>query len=100
VRIPFRRNEPGVWVSAATHVGLLTVALLSVAAPALPDAQEGVPVEVMTEQQYSELTKGERNADAPQPNAKPRTGSPRRSRSASPRTPRSMLRRLRSVPPT
>lgn len=72
MRIPFRRNEPGVWVSAATHVGLLTVALLSVAAPALPDAQEGVPVEVMTEQQYSELTKGERNADAPQPNAKPR----------------------------
>jgi colicin import membrane protein len=72
VRIPFRRNEPGVWVSAATHVGLLTVALLSVAAPALPDAQEGVPVEVMTEQQYSELTKGERNADAPQSNAKPR----------------------------
>ncbi|KQP76906.1 protein TolA [Methylobacterium sp. Leaf111] len=72
MRIPFKRSEPGVWVSAATHVGLLTVALLSVAAPALPDAQEGVPVEVMTEQQYSELTKGERNADAPQPNAKPR----------------------------
>ena len=72
MRIPFKRNEPGVWVSAATHVGLLTVALLSVAAPALPDAQEGVPVEVMTEQQFSELTKGERNADKPQPNAMPR----------------------------
>jgi colicin import membrane protein len=51
---------------------VLTAAMLTVAAPALPDAQEGVPVEVMTEQQYSELTKGETNADKPQPDAKPR----------------------------
>lgn len=51
-------------------MALLTVALLAVAAPALPDAQEGVPVEVMTEQQFSELTKGERNADKPLPDAK------------------------------
>ena len=72
MRIPFHRSEPGVWVSAGAHVALLTVALLAVAAPALPDAQEGVPVEVMTEQQFSELTKGERNADKPLPNAKPR----------------------------
>lgn len=72
MRIPFDRSEPGVWISAATHVGLLAVALLAVAAPALPDAQEGVPVEVMTEQQFSELTKGERNADKPLPDAKTR----------------------------
>ncbi|TXM77873.1 cell envelope integrity protein TolA [Methylobacterium sp. WL69] len=60
------------WISAGVHVAVLTAAMLTVAAPALPDAQEGVPVEVMTEQQYSELTKGETNADKPQPDAKPR----------------------------
>jgi colicin import membrane protein len=35
----------------------------------LPEAQEGVPVEVITENQFSEITKGERNADKPMPNA-------------------------------
>lgn len=72
MRIPFDRSEPGVWVSAGTHVALLAAALFAVAAPALPDAQEGVPVEVMTEQQFSELTKGEKTADRPAPDAKPR----------------------------
>jgi colicin import membrane protein len=72
VKLPFKRNEPGVWISAGVHVAVLTAAMLTVAAPALPDAQEGVPVEVMTEQQYSELTKGETNADKPQTDAKPR----------------------------
>lgn len=70
MKIPFHRSEPGVWVSAGAHVALLAAALFAVAAPALPDAQEGVPVEVMTEQQFSELTKGERNADKPLPDAK------------------------------
>ncbi len=39
----FDRKEPGVWISAGTHVALLAFALFSVAAPALPEAQEGVP---------------------------------------------------------
>ena len=68
----FDRREPGVWISAAVHVGALAFALFTVAAPALPEAQEGVPVEVMTEQQFSELTKGVREADKPMPNATPR----------------------------
>ena len=59
----FDRKEPGVWISAGTHVALLALALFSVAAPALPEAQEGVPVEVITENQFSEITKGERPAD-------------------------------------
>ncbi|TXN24575.1 cell envelope integrity protein TolA [Methylobacterium sp. WL9] len=62
----FDRSEPGVWVSAGTHVALLALALFAVAAPALPNADEGVPVEVLTEQQFSELTRGERNAEKPQ----------------------------------
>ena len=65
----FDRKEPGVWISAGTHVALLALALFSVAAPALPEAQEGVPVEVITENQFSEITKGERQADKPMPNA-------------------------------
>ena len=72
MRLPSFRSEPGFWVSAGTHVGLLVFALFSVAAPALPEAQEGVPVEVITENQFSELTKGERNAEKPLSDAKPR----------------------------
>jgi colicin import membrane protein len=69
VEFRFDRKEPGVWISAGTHVALLALALVSVAAPALPEAQEGVPVEVITENQFSEITKGERQADKPMPNA-------------------------------
>jgi len=68
----FNRREPGVWISAGTHVALLGLVLLGVSAPALPEAQEGVPVEVITEQQLSEITKGERQADKPMPNAQSR----------------------------
>lgn len=63
-----RNREPGVWISAAAHAAVLGFALFAVAAPALPDAQEGVPVEVLTEQQFSELTRGERNAEKPENN--------------------------------
>ena len=63
---PFRNREPGVWISAAAHAAVLGAALFAVAAPAMPDAQEGVPVEVLTEQQFSELTRGERNAEKPE----------------------------------
>ncbi|GJE29681.1 cell envelope integrity protein TolA [Methylobacterium organophilum] len=68
LRIPlrFERKEPGVWISAGAHALLLGAALFAVAAPALPDADEGVPVEVITENQFSELTRGERNAEKPQ----------------------------------
>lgn len=70
--VSFDRREPGVWISAGTHVALLGLVLLGVSAPALPEAQEGVPVEVITENQFSEITKGERQADKPMPNAQPR----------------------------
>ncbi|WP_375457407.1 cell envelope integrity protein TolA [uncultured Methylobacterium sp.] len=72
MKLPSFRSQPGFWVSAGLHVGLLAFALFSVAAPALPEAQEGVPVEVITENQFSELTKGERNAEKPLSDAKPR----------------------------
>lgn len=68
----FNRREPGVWISAGTHVALLGLALFSVAAPALPEAQEGVPVEVITENQFSEITRGERQAEKPLPDSQTR----------------------------
>ncbi len=70
--VSFDRQKPGVWISAGTHVALLGFVLLGVSAPALPEAQEGVPVEVITEKQLSEITKGERQAEKPLPNAQSR----------------------------
>ncbi len=70
--VTFDRRKPGVWISAGTHCVLLGAVLLGVSAPALPEAQEGVPVEVITEQQLSEIMKGERQADKPMPNAQSR----------------------------
>ncbi|KMO22048.1 cell envelope integrity protein TolA [Methylobacterium indicum] len=62
---PFDRSEPGVWVSAGAHVVLIGLALFAAASHVLPQAEEGVPVEVITENQFSELTKGQRDGDAP-----------------------------------
>ena len=70
--LTFDRSEPGFWLSAGVHVALLTLALVGISAEALPEAQEGVPVEVITENQFSEITKGERNAEKPLSDAKPR----------------------------
>jgi len=65
VVFPFDRSEPGVWVSAGAHVVLIGLALFAAASHVLPQAEEGVPVEVITENQFSELTKGQRDGDAP-----------------------------------
>lgn len=67
MRIPlprFDKTEPGFWVSAGTHVVVLVLSLvvLNIATP-MPNAEEGVPVEVLTENQFSELTKGQRDAE-------------------------------------
>ncbi|KMO28327.1 cell envelope biogenesis protein TolA, partial [Methylobacterium aquaticum] len=62
---PFDRSEPGVWVSAGAHVVLIGLALFAAASHALPQAEEGVPVEVITENQFSELTRGQRDGEAP-----------------------------------
>ena len=68
--VSFDRRKPGVWISAGTHVVLLAAAIIGISAPALPEAQEGVPVEVITENQFSELTKGQRDAEKPLSDAK------------------------------
>jgi colicin import membrane protein len=56
-------REPGLIVSGVAHVALLTAGLVGFATVMpFPDADEGIPVEVITENQFSQITRGEQNA--------------------------------------
>jgi colicin import membrane protein len=70
--LTFDRSEPGLWLSGGAHVALFLVGVLSFSSTKLPDADEGIPVEVITDNQFSEITKGELQAKQPQPVPKPR----------------------------
>ncbi|MBM6593056.1 cell envelope integrity protein TolA [Microvirga pudoricolor] len=72
LKLTFKPSEPGVWVSGAAHVAVLGAALFSLSAAPFPDAQEGIPVEMITENQLSQITKGEKTAAAVQETPKPR----------------------------
>lgn len=67
-----RFDRPGLWVSGAAHAGILLAALVAFTSDKLPDADEGIPVEVITENQLSEMTKGQIQASKVQPDPKPR----------------------------
>ena len=61
----------GYFVSAAVHAGLLVLALVGFAdARKFDDAQESLPVEVVTEQQLKEIMKGEKTAKEVKPTPK------------------------------
>ncbi len=66
------RTNPGVWVSAVAHGALLAAGLVAFTAAKLPEAQEGIPVEILTDNQMSEITRGETNAAKVQPVPSPR----------------------------
>jgi colicin import membrane protein len=67
----FNTSEPGFWVSGVAHAALLAAAIVGLSSVAeFPEAQEGIPVEVITDAQLSQITKGEKNAKDVQP--KPR----------------------------
>ena len=69
----FNPSEPGFWISGVAHAALLTAALIGLPyASEFPEAQEGIPVEVITDNQFSQITKGETDAKAVQPTPKPR----------------------------
>ena len=69
----FNPSEPGFWVSGVAHVALLTAALIGLPhASEFPEAQEGIPVEVITDNHFSQITKGETDAKSVQPTPKPR----------------------------
>ena len=72
LKIRFNPSEPGFWVSGLAHAALVAAGLYTLAAPRFPDAQEGIPVEVITDNQFSEITKGETTAKQVQTNPKPR----------------------------
>ena len=71
LKLKFSTSEPGLWVSGVAHVSLLAAALIGLSVGTeFPEAQEGIPVEIITDNQLSQITRGETNAKAPQP--KPR----------------------------
>lgn len=73
MKVRFKKSEPGLWVSGAAHVGLVAVGLVAFSsADQFPDAAEGIPVEVISSDQFSQITKGELSAKEVTPDAKPR----------------------------
>ena len=73
LKLKFNPSEPGFWVSGVAHVALLAAAMLGLSVGAeFPEAQEGIPVEIITDNQFSQITKGETNAKEVQPKPKPR----------------------------
>lgn len=72
LRFKFNTSEPGFWVSGISHAALLAAGLLAYSAPTFPEAEEGIPVEIVTDNQISQITKGETTAKQVQPTPKPR----------------------------
>jgi len=72
VALKFNRSEPGVWVSGLSHAAILAAGLFAFASQKFPEAQEGIPVEIVTDNQVSEITRGEQTAKQVQPQPKPR----------------------------
>ncbi len=57
------RSQPGLVVSAAVHAGLLLATLLAFSdARKFDDAQETVPVDMVTDSQFNQIMKGEKTA--------------------------------------
>ncbi len=62
------RSEPGVVISSAAHAGLLVAALvLASDAKKFEDALETIPIEVVTNDAITQVTKGEKTARDPKP---------------------------------
>lgn len=65
MRLP---EKPGFAVSGGVHLGLLALALFSLSRPPqFDDAQENVPVEILSAQQFHQITKGEKTATEVKP---------------------------------
>ncbi|MDE2361925.1 MAG: cell envelope biogenesis protein TolA [Hyphomicrobiales bacterium] len=57
------RKEPGLIVSAAAHATLLAAAFVAFSSTAkFDDAQEAVPIEMISDSAFSQITKGEKTA--------------------------------------
>ena len=63
-----KSSEPGVIVSGVAHAALLVATLVSFSASRkFEDAQEAVPVEMITDQQFNQIVKGEKTAKETKP---------------------------------
>jgi colicin import membrane protein len=61
-------ENPGFAVSGGVHIGVLALALFSLSqSPQLDDAQESVPVEIFSAQQFNQIMKGEKKAARVEP---------------------------------
>jgi colicin import membrane protein len=61
-------ENPGFAVSGGVHFGLLALALFSLSvSPQFEGAQESVPVEILSAQQFNQITKGEKTAAQVEP---------------------------------
>jgi colicin import membrane protein len=70
-RSKFSPREPGVAVSAGAHVALLAATLIAFAdTRKFDDAPESIPIEMMSDQQFSQIMKGEKTAKEVQPKQK------------------------------
>ncbi len=66
--LSFSRKQPGLIVSAAAHTTLLAVTLIAFNSPAKYDeAKEAIPVEMITDQAFSQISKGEKTAKEAKP---------------------------------
>jgi colicin import membrane protein len=72
LKLTFNTSEPGFWVSGVAHAALIGAALFALSAQTFPEAQEGIPVEIITDNQLSQITKGMTDAKQVQPTPKPR----------------------------
>ncbi|HEY8031210.1 MAG TPA: cell envelope biogenesis protein TolA [Methylocella sp.] len=71
MRLP---EKPGFAVSGGVHLGLLALALFSLSRPPqFDDAQESVPVEILSAQQFHQITKGETTAAEVKPSQRAET---------------------------
>jgi colicin import membrane protein len=72
VGLKFDKVEPGLWLSGAAHAAILAAGLLAYSSSTFPEAQEGIPVEILTDNQFSEITRGEKTAQEVKPDPRPR----------------------------
>ena len=64
----FKLSEPGVVVSAVGHAALLAATLVVFSdAPQFKEAEESVPVEVITNEQFNQIMRGEKTAKETKP---------------------------------
>jgi colicin import membrane protein len=73
LKLKFNTSEPGFWISGVAHAALLVGAMFALSSVSeFPEAEEGIPVEVITDNQLSQITKGVKTAKEVQPTPRPR----------------------------